>query len=189
VQSFPQRNDSLSQSICAESVIYRRIRMEIRMRDILPDLRERLAAAIEDQAKIAAEFERERKALEQRYRRRLDALGSERAALEQLLAAESERQGIAVPTLAQKLATLVPLGDFFVAKLRAHGPMEKAQLRAEAKLAGYFTAGDGRTFHFTLMNIKNGGRVVQLPDGRYACPDRKPATLEQPEEADVQTLM
>jgi hypothetical protein len=159
------------------------------MRDIRTDLRERLADVIERHADTAAEFERKRKALEQEYRGHLDTLGRERAALEQLLAVESERSGTPGPTLAQKLTTLVPLGDFLVAKARAHGPMEKDQLRAEAKLAGYFTNGDGRTFHVTLMNIKKGGSLVQLPDGRYACPEQQPAMFNQPEEADMQTLM
>lgn len=159
------------------------------MREIRPDLRERLEAAIKLQKEERDDFERKLKALEQDHRRRLDSLGRYRAALEQLLAFESERAGVAPPTLTQKLAALVPLGDFLVAKLQGHGPMEKDQLRAEAKLTGYFAAGDGRTFHVTLMNIKTGGRVVQLPDGRYVCAEREPAMFEQPEEPDMQTLM
>jgi hypothetical protein len=156
------------------------------MRDIRPDLRERLAAVIEQQADASAEFERKQTALQQDYRGRFDALGRERAALEQLLMVESERSGIAPPTLAQKIKTLVPLGDFLIAKTQQQGSMSKEQLRKEALLAGYFADGDsdGRTFHVTLMNIKKGGRLVQLPDGNYACP-----VFDQREEGEMQTLM
>jgi hypothetical protein len=159
------------------------------MRDIRPDLRERLTAVIERLGDETAEFERKQTALQQDYKRRLDALGRERAALEQLLMAESERAGNAPPTLAQKLITLVPLGDFLVAKVQAHGPMEKDQLRSEAKLAGYFADGDGRTFHITLMNIKNGGRIVQLPDGRYASGLFEVGQPNQWQEEQLQTRM
>lgn len=159
------------------------------MRDIRPDLRERLAAVVQRYSDDTAEFEHKRATLEQEYKRRLDALARERAALEQLIVIEGERAGIGAATLTQKLATLVPLSDFLTAKAMTFGPMEKGQLRAEAKLAGYFTKSDGRTFHITLMNMKNSGRLVQLPDGRYACPAIQPTTSEHPKGAEMKTLM
>ena len=179
IRSFPLLANL---SVCCQAM-----RM-ILMRDIRPDLRERLADVNDSYATESAEFERKQKALEHEHKRRLDALARERAALEQLLVVENERGGIAAPTLAQKLATLVPLGDFLVAKLQMYGPMEKNQLRTEAKLAGYFAHGNGRTFHITLMNITNGGRVTLLPDGRYAFPDHQPAIFDRSEEGAMRTL-
>lgn len=159
------------------------------MRDIRPDLRERLAENAARRSEEIAEFKRKYDALERPHKGALDALGRERAALEQLLEAENERHGIPRLTRAQKLAVLVPLADFLVTKVEAHGPMQKDELRAEARLAGYFADGSGRTFHITLMNVTKRGRIVRLPNGQYAAPIREPAMFDQAEGREMQTLM
>ena len=159
------------------------------MRDIRNDLRERLASVLARYSDEITEYNRKCETLEASHKKILTTLAAERAALEQLLAVENERHGIPAPTLAQKIATLVPLRDFLVIKVQAHGPMEKDQLRAEAKLAGYLADGNGRTFHITLMNVTKRGRLVHLPDGRYAAPSREPAMFDQSEGGEMQTLM
>jgi hypothetical protein len=147
------------------------------MRDIRKDLRERLASVIGRYADEITEYNRKLTDLEKSHHETLTALARERAALEQLLAIEDARAGIGAPTLAQKLATLVPLSDFLVAKVQAHGPIEKDDLRAEASLAGYLADGNGRAFHITLMNIAKCGRLLHLPDGRYGFPEHCATTL------------
>jgi hypothetical protein len=160
------------------------------MRDIRTDLRERLASVAGCYSDEIAEHNRKLDALEKSHKETLTALARERAALEQLLAIEDERAGIPSPTLAQKLATLVPLGDFLVTKVQAHGPREQAQLRAEASLAGYLADGNGRAFHITLINVTKCGRLVHLPDGRYAFSEQHAATLfvsdDRPRESAMQ---
>jgi hypothetical protein len=160
------------------------------MRDIRNDLRERLASVAARYSDEITEYNRNLTILEQSHKETVTALARERAALEQLMALEDERAGIPAPTRAQRLATLVPLGDFLVTKVQAHGPMEKEQLRAEASLAGYVAAGNGRAFHITLINVTKCGRLVHLPDGRYSYPERHAATLfgsdDQPREGAMQ---
>jgi hypothetical protein len=147
------------------------------MRDIRTDLKERLAAVAGRYADAMVEYDRQREALEEAHSKTIAALDRERAALEQMLAIEEGRTGAAPLTEARRAARLVPLADFMVTKVHAHGPLDKDQLRAEANLAGYFSEADGRTFHTTLMNITKCGRLIRLPDGRYAFPDRQPETL------------
>jgi hypothetical protein len=159
------------------------------MRDIRPDLRERLAENAARQHEEIAEFERKFVALQKSHKAALDVLGRERAALEQLLESESERHGMPALTRAQKIATLVPLADFLVTKVQAHGPIGKDPLLGEAKLAGYLAAANGRTFHITLMNLAKRGRLVRLPNGQYVAPAREPAMFDQSEEGEMQTLM
>jgi hypothetical protein len=141
------------------------------MRDIRNDLRERLASVAARYVDEIDEHNQKLKSLEKSHEETLTGLARERAAVEQLLAIEDERAGIPALTLAQKLAVLVPLGDFLVMKVQHHGPMQKEQLRAEARLAGYLPDGNARVFHITLMNVTKCGRLVHLPDGRYAFRD------------------
>jgi hypothetical protein len=161
------------------------------MRDIRHDLRERLASISGRYADEMAQYQEKREALDNAHRDAMTALDREKVAVEQLLAVEEERQGILPAAVeARKTARLVSLDDFLVTKVHAEGPMDKDQLRAEANLAGYFAEGNGRTFHVTLMNVKRCGRLVQLPDGRYAFPERHAAMLfgsdDQPTEGAMQ---
>jgi hypothetical protein len=163
------------------------------MRDIRHDLRERLAALNGRYVDEMVQYDQKREALEEGHRTAITTLERERLAVEQLLAIEEERQGIAPAAAeARKTARLVPLADFLIAKAYTHGPIDKDQLREEANLAGYFAEGNGRTFHATLMNVTKCGRLVHRPDGRYAVPDGPAATLDavdQTMEGEMQTLM
>lgn len=149
------------------------------MRDIRQDLRERLAEIAGRYADEMADYVRKRESLEQSHTAAVAELERQKHALEQMLSIEIGRHG-ASPREAEIKTTAhrVALADFLVTKVHAHGPMEKDQLRAEADLAGYFEEGNGRTFHTTLMNITNGGRLVRLPDGRYAFPQREPILFD-----------
>jgi hypothetical protein len=148
------------------------------MRDIRHDLRERLATISGRYADELAKYEETRLALEQQHRDTMAALDRERAALEQLLTIEEEREGI-VPGSAEsrRTARLVPLADFLMTKVYTHGPIEKDHLRHEANLAGYFAERNGRTFHATLMNLTKCSRLIHLSDGKYACPPRDSTPL------------
>ena len=164
------------------------------MRDIRHDLRERLASISGRYADEMTQYQEKREALDNAHRDTMTALDREKVAVEQLLAVEEERQGILPAAIeARKTARLVALDDFLVTKVHAHGPLDKDQLRAEANLAGYFAEGNGRTFHVTLMNVTKCGRLVHLPDGRYAFPERRGAALfggaDQTTEDEVQTVV
>jgi hypothetical protein len=164
------------------------------MRDIRQDLRERLAGISARYYEEMYEYDQKREALEEGHRKTIEGLDEERVAVEQLLKIEEERQGISASEVeSRKTARLLPLAAFLETKVHAHGPMDKDQLRAEANLAGYFVQGNGRTFHTTLMNITKCGRVVQLPDGRYAFPERPTSVLNEDHgpgtEDEMQTLM
>jgi hypothetical protein len=161
-------------------------------RDIRHDLRERLGIIAGRYADAISEYEEKRNALDQNYRETIKALDHERAVIDQLLQIEESRHGGPPADVAiRKTARLVALGDFLVTKVHAHGPLDKDQLRQEATLAGYFADGNGRKFHTTLMNITNGGRLIRLPDGRYAFPqrDQTPLFEETGETDEPKTLM
>jgi hypothetical protein len=162
---------SIGSLIGEESVKEVAVNGETPMRDIRSDLKERMAGVASRYADAMVDYERQRDDLEKNHTMTIAALDRERAALEQLLAFEDQRDGVGSSEI-KRTARLVPLADFMITKVHAHGPMEKDQLRSEASLAGYFADGNGRTFHLTLMNITNAGRLVRLPDGRYAFPER-----------------
>jgi hypothetical protein len=143
------------------------------MRDIRSDLRERLAAVHGRYADEMANYTEKREELEKAHREAINSFERERAAIEQMLAVEDQRSGIApAVSEARKTARLVRLEDFLVNKVAAHGDLSKDELRAEAELAGYFEEGDGRKFHLTLMNITNAGKLVRSLGGRYSYPHR-----------------
>jgi len=113
------------------------------MRDIRHDLRERLAGISARYLDEMYEYEQKREALEEGHRTTIDALDSERIAVDQLLKIEEARHGISSSEVEiRKTARLVPLATFIETKLHAHGSMDKDQLRAEANLAGYFLDGN-----------------------------------------------
>jgi len=163
------------------------------MRDIRQDLRERLAVLNGRHLDQETQYQEARDALENAYRDAVAALVREKVAVQQLLAIEEERVRMPAGTVdTRKTAHLISLADFLVTKVHAHGPMNKGQLRAEADLAGYFAAGNGRTFHITLMNITKSGRVTVTQDGRYEFARRQPPTFggeQQSTEDERQILM
>lgn len=119
-------------------------------------------------------------------------LTRERDALSALLALENRKAGDAGEPVT-KSRTLVPLSDFLITKAAAFGAIGKDDLKSEAEAAGYPEAQNGRAFHFTLMNITKAGKLIRLPDGRYAHPSPVPlgslfATVQE-EEATMRTVM
>ena len=159
------------------------------MRDIRNDLRERLAVIDGMQADEASRYFDERMRIDNDHARALEAFEKERAVIKQLLAIE-ERRG-SLPTIPTSFKS--PLQDFLITNIKMFGPMNKSELRAAVETAGYFEddEANGRTFHTTLMNITKGGRLQQLPDGRYAVPDLEGLFSEDGEtkEGEMRTLM
>jgi hypothetical protein len=139
------------------------------VRDIRNDLRERLSALSGRYADQMHEYEAQREALDSHHRRVIEAVERERLAVQQLLEIEERREGS--PTLEiEPLRRRVALADFLIAKICAHGPIDKDALRSEAIAAGY--ENDGRTFHATLMNVEKHAKVRKTPDGRYVGPEQ-----------------
>jgi hypothetical protein len=144
------------------------------MRDIRTDLRDRLASVMGRTVDEHDRHMRAQDALDIQHKMEIAALERERKALEALLAIEQERDGV-LPLDRPAARPILPLGEFLKTKVHAHGPMDKDELRSEADIAGYFDdATNGRTFHTTLMNFVKHGKITQLPDGRYAYPERAP---------------
>jgi hypothetical protein len=144
------------------------------MRDIRTDLRDRLMAVMGRISDEHEQYLRAQEKLEFEHKQEQQALERERRALEALLAIEQERDG-ALPQNLPAPRPVLPLGEFLTTKLHAHGAMDKDELRVQAEAAGYFNdVTNGRTFHTTLMNLVKHGKIIQLPDGRYAYPTRAP---------------
>ena len=133
------------------------------LRNIIPDLEERLTLAEQEEAEIEVEYENARK----EYEARLEKARKWRDDVAAMLSAERQRQGIAGPLV----HVSEPLGDFFIDVLKKAGPQNKDELRDLAANAGYFSPEGGRReTHIILSNFKRGGRLVQLLDGRYSLP-------------------
>jgi hypothetical protein len=144
------------------------------MRDIRTDLRDRLMAVMGRISDEHDQYLRAQEKLECEHRQEQQMLERERRALEALLAIEPERDGV-LPQNLPPPRPVLPLGEFLTTKLHAHGAMDKDELRVQAEDAGYFNdVTNGRTFHTTLMNFVKHGKIIQLPDGRYAYPTRAP---------------
>lgn len=142
------------------------------MRDIRTDLRDRLAAVMGRTVDEHDRYIRAQDVLQAQHKQEIESLERERKALEALLAIEQERDGT-LPLEAPVARPVLPLGEFLTTKVHAHGPMEKDELRSEAEMAGYLNdIVNGRTFHTTLMNVVKYGKIIQLPDGKYAYPQR-----------------
>ncbi|MEA2879667.1 MAG: hypothetical protein QOF14_4863 [Hyphomicrobiales bacterium] len=156
------------------------------VRDIRNDLRERLLALDGRYSDAMHEYEAEREALELKREGTTGAIEKERAAVRQLLEIEERREGSEtveiVPT-----RKLMPLADFLIAKVCAHGPIDRESLKTEAMAAGYQI--DGRTFHATLMNVEKHGKIARADTGQYLAAPISEGTLfgmgQQKEEPQV----
>ncbi|WP_454626540.1 hypothetical protein [Bradyrhizobium cenepequi] len=116
---------------------------DIQLKDIRPDLRERIRAAAVERDQL---------------RPRLQELDGTIALLEKLLEQEDQRfrpVGIAPSD---------SLGDFLLEKMR-RGVSTKESLRAVAEEAGYDV--DGRSIHATLVNLIKSGKAVETGEGQY----------------------
>lgn len=117
---------------------------ELQLKDIRPDLRERLRVASVERDQL---------------RPRLVELDAEIELLEQMLQREDRRFQPAGSTPQDSLA------DFVLENLR-RGIATKDSLRAVAESAGYEV--DGRSIHATLVNLMKAGRAVEFGEGQYA---------------------
>jgi len=117
------------------------------LRDIRPDLRDRL-----------------RVATAQRDHMRSAIAGLETAVelLEQMLAQEDQQYAAANGSTTAKPTDSFP--DFMLEKLRA-GYSTKDSLRLAANEAGYKV--DGRSIHATLVNLLKRGQAVEISEGKY----------------------
>jgi hypothetical protein len=117
---------------------------ETHLKDIRPDLRERLRAAAVERDQL---------------RPRLQDLDGTIALLEKLLEHEDRRFKPPNATPTDSLA------DFLLENL-GRGIATKDALRAVAEGAGYEV--DGRSIHATLVNLIKSGKAVEIGEGQYA---------------------
>lgn len=144
------------------------------IRDIRPDLRDRLAVVEKQGNAQNAEYESKRKALEDEHKAKIAVLEEEWRALKQMIEVENRRYGDAGDS-AQSFTSTMSLDDFFVATVEKFGTASKKNLRDEAERAGYFRGAEsaGRVTHTTLMNIVRGGRLREIAPEVYA-PGNRP---------------
>jgi hypothetical protein len=116
---------------------------EHNLKDIRPDLRERLRAAVVERDQL---------------RPRLQELEGTIALLEKLMEQENRRFKPA------ETAPSDPLDVFLLEKMRL-GISTKESLRGLAEEAGYDV--DGRSIHATLVNLIKSGRAVEIGEGQY----------------------
>ncbi|MFH6781495.1 MULTISPECIES: hypothetical protein [Methylobacterium] len=141
------------------------------MRDIRPDLKERLAELDSRMSTLVAEYNRRKNELDKEFAERERELNDERSATGALLAIEQRRHGDATapssPTLTMGLA------DFLLNETRKKEMASKDDLRSAAALAGYFPNGEsgGRAVHTTLLNLVRAGRLAEAADGLYYAPE------------------
>jgi hypothetical protein len=117
------------------------------MRDIRDDLRERLAVAEAERAKLTAS---------------LSSLDAEIRAVMSLMEIEDHRQ-IEGSSPVKRTATAT-LQDFILSRTQTKG-MSKEHLRSAAQAEGYDI--DGRNIHATVTNMLRSGTLKKLPDGSY----------------------
>lgn len=113
------------------------------LKDIRPDLRERLRAATLERDQL---------------RPRLQELEGTIALLEKIIEQEDERFR-PVGT-----APSEPLADFLLEKMR-RGVNTKDSLRMVAEEAGYEV--DGRSIHATLVNLIKSGKAVEMGENQF----------------------
>lgn len=140
------------------------------MRDIRPDLKERLSELDARMSSLVAEYNRRKNEIDKEFAAREADLNEERHATGALLQIEQRRHGEASAPTSSNLT--MGLADFLVREPTLKGPMYKEDLRTAATLAGYFPEGEtgGRAVHTTLLNLVRSGRLAELYDGRYAPP-------------------
>ena len=140
------------------------------MRDIRPDLKERLSELDTRMSTLVAEYNRRKNDLDKEFAAREADLNDERHAASALFQIEQRRHGEANAPSAPNLT--LGLADFLIREATKRGPMQKDDLRAAAVLAGYFPEGEsgGRAVHTTLLNLVRSGRLGETNDGLYFDP-------------------
>jgi hypothetical protein len=144
------------------------------LRDIRPDLKERLGLIGAQTQAEHVEYERDLKSLQDRHNSRLQELKADWDSINNLLISENKRHGGSAdqPTeSAGAAAPTMPLDDYLVERVREHGVRSKADLKADAEAKGYAPRGEGgRKVHFTLLNILRARRLVQAEGNQYMLP-------------------
>ncbi len=134
------------------------------MRDIRPDLRERIAEAERRAAECSLAFDKARAKLEGDHQSEMAGIKRELDALRSLIVIESERTG----GHEQPLQKSAELADYLVTLIFQNGPTYKNELKYLAEKAGYFEpGGGGRAVHLTLHNLVQHRKLVKLDDERY----------------------
>ena len=119
-----------------------------KLRDIRPDLKERLRAKTAEREAMRAVMENLDIAIE---------------LLEQMIAEEERRFNVA-PT-AQKTPPKELLSEFVLQQLRAGKPKTKDDLRWLAEQAGYDV--DGRSIHAALVALLRTARAKEVEQGQF----------------------
>lgn len=140
------------------------------MRDILPDLRERLERAEGQRAQMRAAYDSELLRLQKEFKQSTAILDSEVSAIQALLDIEVRRAG--GPVSSAPKPTL-PIQDFLVKAVDEGVSLGKEQLRDLADQAGYFGNGEspGRVTHAQLVNLVRSGRLL-WKDNKYTVPPK-----------------
>ncbi len=131
------------------------------------ELTERYIAAKARVSAVKAEYDAQRSALEAKFNKAFVEVKEELVALETLLRLEERKSG--QEQTADSSAPRLPLAEFFLTALHAHGALSKDDLRDQAERAGYFADGEGsgRTVHVTLLNLCRTGRAKEIEPGIY----------------------
>jgi len=134
------------------------------MRDIREDLRERLDILAAERAKLQMRVQ----AIELQEASYKAALREEEARVAQS-SSENQTNPLPFPT-----ASAVLLGPVIMRVMRAKGrPLALDEIRDEIVNSGMFDFGEkkpGRSVHFGLMSLQNGGELTRLVDGRWTLP-------------------
>jgi hypothetical protein len=147
------------------------------LRNILPDLEERLNVNDVKGKAVETEYQSEKTALDRRYAEQKQTLDQERSLLLAMIDAERRRLGIEQDVTSSQPRS--PLDDFLVEVLVQMGPKTRDDLHKLAAVNGYFVSrGDARTTHTTLLNVVRGGRIRQLDDGRFEAVEREAETRD-----------
>ena len=134
-----------------------------RLRDIRPDLKERIAAKRHEKAQALATAQKADEDIAT-----LERMISEESGR---IAGDSVRLSFAAGAAEVNYGTpKLPLDDFIMGQLQS-GPKLKEELRESAEAAGYFKAtatSPGRVIHATVLHLVRDRRVAIQPDRRIA---------------------
>jgi hypothetical protein len=125
------------------------------MRDIVPDLKERLRGFVEQRDQFLDQA---------------NALEPKIDLLMRMVELEQQRQEGFNGQNAEALQQPDDILPDFVLKAIQHRPMTKADLLHSAASAGYKRI-DGRHIHATILNLLRGGKIVEKTEGVFASAD------------------
>lgn len=139
------------------------------LRDIRPDLRDRLNLLETDVSQARAEFDRQLAELQTNFQKVIKENTNQIEALKALIDAEDRRMGGGLPTVHQEAKPLpaTPLGEFLLERIKER-ERTKEELKQIAIEAGYFSDPEkaGRSIHATVVNLLRGKSIIDT-DGKY----------------------